>query len=113
MKKEGVSARGRTTAEAPGAMRGRGHACARERARERVRKAKPLGGDEEEHPPFGGAPPPTPVPRISFPLSGYCIENVMLKYACTRVGPMVRNLASSFALQRHVSGDPILVSSRF
>lgn len=30
------------------------------------------------------------------PLSGYCIENVMLKYACTRVGPMVRNLASSF-----------------
>lgn len=40
--------------------------------------------------------------RLSFPsfllvpLSGYCIENVMLKYACTRVGPMVRNLASSF-----------------
>lgn len=34
--------------------------------------------------------------RLLVPLSGYCIENVMLKYACTRVGPMVRNLASSF-----------------
>lgn len=33
---------------------------------------------------------------LLVPLSGYCIENVMLKYACTRVGPMVRNLASSF-----------------
>jgi len=28
----------------------------------------------------------------------------MLKYACTRVGPMVRNLASSFVPRRHVSG---------
>lgn len=34
--------------------------------------------------------------QLLVPLSGYCIENVMLKYACTRVGPMVRNLASSF-----------------
>lgn len=83
--------------------RERARACEREREKQRER-AKLPGGDEEERPPLGGTPRPTPVYRISFPLSGYCIENVMLKYACTRVGPMVRNLASSFALQRHVSG---------
>lgn len=37
---EGVSARGRTTAEAPGAMRGRGHARARERKRKEARERK-------------------------------------------------------------------------
>lgn len=35
----------------------------------------------------------------------------MLKYACTRVGPMVRNLASSFVLRRHVSGPALLLRS--
>lgn len=40
MKGEGVSARGRMVAEAPGAIRGRGYSCAKEREKEEERKRK-------------------------------------------------------------------------
>lgn len=78
----------------------------RKRAKEKERKGEAAEGMTRKRTfsPRRYPSSSTLIPRISFPLSGYCIENVMLKYACTRVGPMVRNLASSFALQRHVSG---------